>query len=126
MNVSECECIFGQFWFVMNGWCLPGETSLRKALPICPTPSGKRRRVDARMLEKLVKMPCAVSGRRYATEPGWGGTGVALSGRADDEDGEDGAKRDDDDPSWVENIRLNFFGSLQLVSLQLAHAAWTT
>ena len=44
---------------------LPGVISLRKDLPIWHTPKGSLRRVVRWVLTKLVKMPWAVSGRRY-------------------------------------------------------------
>ena len=43
---------------------LPGVISLRKDLPIWAMPKGSFLRVTVRTLSKLVKMPCAVSGRR--------------------------------------------------------------
>ena len=45
---------------------LPGVISLRNALPICATPNGSLRRMVSSTLPKLTKIPCAVSGRRYA------------------------------------------------------------
>src|SRR5687767_3010780 len=47
---------------------LPGVISLRNDLPICAMPKGGLTRVEFSTLRKLRKMPCAVSGRRYATE----------------------------------------------------------
>ena len=41
--------------------------SLRKLLPICAMPKGGLTRSDEVTFLKLTKMPCAVSGRRYAT-----------------------------------------------------------
>jgi len=43
---------------------LRGVISLRKALPICAMPKGTLTRAVSTTLRKLVKMPCAVSGRR--------------------------------------------------------------
>ena len=43
---------------------LPGVISLRKDLPIWPMPKGSFLRVVRWTLQKLTKMPCAVSGRR--------------------------------------------------------------
>ena len=40
--------------------------SLRKLLPICAMPNGGFTRSDEVTFLKLTKMPCAVSGRRYA------------------------------------------------------------
>src|SRR3974390_2702761 len=48
---------------------LPGVISFRNDLPICAIPNGGLRRDVAKTFAKLTKMPCAVSGRRYATEP---------------------------------------------------------
>ena len=45
---------------------LPVTISLRNDLPICPTPNGSFMRIDCCTFRKFVKMPCAVSGRRYA------------------------------------------------------------
>ena len=42
--------------------------SLRKDLPICAMPNGGLRRASWSTFLKLMRMPCAVSGRRYATE----------------------------------------------------------
>ena len=47
---------------------LPGVISLRNDLPICAMPNGGFLRVVVCTFGKLTKMPCAVSGRRYATE----------------------------------------------------------
>ena len=45
---------------------LPGVISLRKLLPICAMPNGGFiRAMLFSTLRKFVKMPCAVSGRRY-------------------------------------------------------------
>ena len=55
---------------------LPGVISLRNDLPICAMPNGGFLRVVVCTFLKLTKMPCAVSGRRYATD------GVVLD-RAD-------------------------------------------
>src|SRR4029079_19286815 len=46
---------------------LPGVISLRKLLPICAIPNGGFLRDVVSTFLKLTKMPCAVSGRRYAT-----------------------------------------------------------
>ena len=43
---------------------LRGVISLRKALPICAMPNGTLTREVETTFLKLVKMPCAVSGRR--------------------------------------------------------------
>ena len=43
---------------------LPGVISLRKLLPVCAMPNGGLRREVFSTLRKLMKMPCAVSGRR--------------------------------------------------------------
>ncbi len=48
---------------------LPGVISLRNALPICAMPKGGLRRAIWATFLKLMKMPCAVSGRRYASMP---------------------------------------------------------
>ena len=48
---------------------LPGVISLRNDLPIWAMPNGGLRREVVCTWAKLTKMPCAVSGRRYATEP---------------------------------------------------------
>ena len=55
----------------------PGVISLRKLLPICPMPNGGLRRADDITLAKLMKMPCAVSGRRYAS-PDSSSTGAEV------------------------------------------------
>ena len=47
---------------------LPGVISLRNDLPICAMPNGGFLRVVVCTFLKLTKMPCAVSGRRYATD----------------------------------------------------------
>ena len=47
----------------------PGVISLRNALPICAMPKGGLRRAIWATFLKLTKMPCAVSGRRYASWP---------------------------------------------------------
>ena len=62
---------------------LPGVISLRKDLPTWAMPNGGFFRVDCSTLAKFTNMPCAVSGRRYATAPS-SSTG----------------------PAWVLNIRL--------------------
>ena len=43
--------------------------SLRNDLPTCAMPNGGLRRASWSTFLKLMKMPCAVSGRRYAREP---------------------------------------------------------
>ena len=43
--------------------------SLRNDLPTWAIPNGGRRRASWSTFLKLMKMPCAVSGRRYAFEP---------------------------------------------------------
>ena len=43
---------------------LPGVISLRNDLPCWAMPNGGLRRADCCTLRKLMKMPCAVSGRR--------------------------------------------------------------
>ena len=48
---------------------LPGVISLRNDLPICAIPNGGFLRLVVCTLAKFTRMPCAVSGRRYATEP---------------------------------------------------------
>ena len=83
---------------------LPGVISLRKLLPTCAMPNGGFMRADDSTLAKLTKMPCAVSGRRYAIpsssstgprkvfsrpeklrgsvhEPGWPVSGSLMSAR---------------------------------------------
>ena len=45
----------------------PGVISFRKAFPICAMPNGGLRRAICATFLKLRKMPCAVSGRRYAS-----------------------------------------------------------
>ena len=42
--------------------------SLRNDLPVCAMPNGGLRRASCMTFLKLMKMPCAVSGRRYAGE----------------------------------------------------------
>ena len=69
---------------------LPGVISLRNALPICAIPNGGLRRAIWATFLKLTKMPCAVSGRRYASWP------VSSTG-----------------PIRVENMRLNCRGSVR-------------
>ncbi len=69
---------------------LPGVISLRNALPICAIPNGGLRRAIWATFLKLTKMPCAVSGRRYASWP------VSSTG-----------------PIRVENMRLNWRGSVR-------------
>ena len=48
---------------------LPGVISLRKDLPTCAIPNGGFLRENCSTFLKLMKMPCAVSGRRYAVAP---------------------------------------------------------
>ena len=43
---------------------LPGVISFRNDLPVCPMPNGIFFREVCRTFLKLMKMPCAVSGRR--------------------------------------------------------------
>ena len=69
---------------------LPGVISLRNALPICAMPNGGLRRAICATFLKLTKMPCAVSGRRYASCP------VSSTG-----------------PIRVLNMRLNCRGSVR-------------
>src|SRR4051795_8639676 len=47
---------------------LPGVISLRNDLPICAIPNGGFLRVVVCTFLKLTKIPCAVSGRRYAID----------------------------------------------------------
>src|SRR6476646_8413332 len=47
---------------------LPGVISLRNDLPICAMPNGGFLREVVCTFLKLTKMPCAVSGRRYAID----------------------------------------------------------
>src|SRR3954468_7714306 len=68
---------------------LPGVISLRNDLPIWAMPNGGFLRDEFRTLEKLTNMPCAVSGRRYATAP------APSTG-----------------PAWVLNMRLKARGSV--------------
>jgi hypothetical protein len=46
----------------------PGVISLRNDLPTCAMPNGGFLRVVVCTFAKFTKIPCAVSGRRYATE----------------------------------------------------------
>ena len=48
---------------------LPGVISLRNDLPTCAIPNGGFLRENCSTFLKLMKMPCAVSGRRYAVAP---------------------------------------------------------
>src|ERR1700730_14559688 len=78
----------------------PGVISLRNDLPICAIPDGGFLRVVVCTFLKLTKMPCAVSGRRYATE--------ASSSTG---------------PTWVLNIRLKLRASVKVsFEPQLGHA----
>ena len=70
---------------------LPGVISLRKVLPICAIPNGGFLRVVVCTFLKLTKMPCAVSGRRYATD--------ASSSTG---------------PTWVLNIKLKLRASVKV------------
>src|SRR5260221_4526631 len=47
----------------------PGVISLRNDFPICAIPNGGFRREESSTFLKLRKIPCAVSGRRDATDP---------------------------------------------------------
>ena len=79
---------------------LPGVISLRNDLPICAMPNGGFLRVVVCTFLKLTKMPCAVSGRRYATDPS-SSTG----------------------PTCVLNIRLKLRASVKLsLAPQFGHA----
>ena len=69
---------------------LPGVISLRNDLPTCAIPNGGFLRENCRTFLKLMKMPCAVSGRRYTVEP------VSLTG-----------------PTVVSNIRLKSRASVR-------------
>ncbi len=68
----------------------PGVISLRKLLPICAIPNGGLTRIDEVTFLKFTKMPCAVSGRRYARD---------ASSRTG--------------PTYVSNIKLNSRGSVR-------------
>ena len=68
----------------------PGVISLRNDLPICAMPNGGLRRASCATFLKLTKMPCAVSGRRYASDE--------VSSTA---------------PRCVESMRLNWRGSVR-------------
>ena len=68
----------------------PGVISLRNDLPTCAIPNGGRRRASWRTFLKLMKMPCAVSGRRNARAPS------SATG-----------------PTVVSNMRLNWRGSVR-------------
>ena len=79
---------------------LPGVISLRNDLPICAIPNGGFLRVVVCTFLKLTKMPCAVSGRRYATD--------ASSSTG---------------PTYVLNIRLKLRASVKLsLAPQFGHA----
>src|SRR5438552_4016803 len=79
---------------------LPGVISFRNDLPICAMPNGGLRRVVVCTFLKLTKMPCAVSGRRYAID--------ASSSTG---------------PTNVLNIKLNWLASVKLsLTPQLGHA----
>src|SRR6476646_5012263 len=79
---------------------LPGVISLRNDFPICAIPNGGFFRAVVCTFLKLTKMPCAVSGRRYATDASFS-TG----------------------PTNVLNIRLKFRASVKLsLAPQLGHA----
>src|SRR5450432_4042715 len=79
---------------------LPGVISLRNALPICAIPNGGFLREVVWTFLKLTKMPCAVSGRRYATD--------ASSSTG---------------PTWVWNIRLKLRASVkESFAPQFGHA----
>ncbi len=68
----------------------PGVISFRNAFPIWAMPNGGLRRASWATFLKLTKIPCAVSGRRYASEP------VSSSG-----------------PTRVLNMRLKCRGSVR-------------
>mmetsp|Transcript_19604 Transcript_19604/g.28289 ORF Transcript_19604/g.28289 Transcript_19604/m.28289 type:complete len:212 (-) Transcript_19604:442-1077(-) len=76
---------------------LRGVISLRKALPIWAIPKGSLMRAVLTTFLKLVKMPWAVSGRRYAT--------ADASARA---------------PTWVWNMRLNSLGAVRAPGVPVA------
>ena len=79
---------------------LPGVISLRNDLPICAMPNGGFLRVVVCTFLKLTKMPCAVSGRRYATD--------ASSSTG---------------PTYVLNIKLNWRASVKVsFAPQFGHA----
>src|SRR5438876_2349469 len=79
---------------------LPGVISLRNDLPICAIPNGGFLRDVVCTFLKLTKMPCAVSGRRYAID--------ASSSTG---------------PTNVLNIKLNWRASVKLsLTPQLGHA----
>ena len=67
----------------------PGVISLRNVFPICAIPNGGFLREVVSTFWKLTKIPCAVSGRRYAT--------AASSSTG---------------PTWVLNIRWNWRASV--------------
>ena len=68
-----------------------GVISLRNDLPTWAMPNGGFLRVVCSTLAKLTNIPCAVSGRRYATAP------ASSTG-----------------PAWVLNIRLNWRASVNV------------
>jgi hypothetical protein len=68
----------------------PGVISFRNDLPTCAIPNGGFRRAIWATFLKLMKIPCAVSGRRYASVP--------VSSTA---------------PTRVRNIRLKLRGSVR-------------
>src|SRR3954451_2523609 len=79
---------------------LPGVISLRNDLPTCAMPNGGFMRAVVCTFLKLTKMPCAVSGRRYATD--------AASSTG---------------PTNVLNIRLNWRASVnEFLAPQFGHA----
>src|SRR5258706_13961380 len=79
---------------------LPGVISLRNDLPICAIPNGGFLRDVVSTFLKFTKMPCAVSGRRYATD--------ASSSTG---------------PTKGLNIKLKFLASVKLsLAPQLGHA----
>jgi hypothetical protein len=79
---------------------LPGVISLRNDLPICAIPNGGFLRDVVWTFLKFTKMPCAVSGRRYATD--------ASSSTG---------------PTKVLNIKLKWRASVKLsLAPQLGHA----
>ena len=73
---------------------LPGVISLRNDFPTCAMPNGGFRRASWATFLKLMKIPCAVSGRRYTFMP------VSSTG-----------------PTRVSNMRLNWRGSVRSQSL---------
>jgi hypothetical protein len=77
---------------------LPGVISLRKDLPCWAIPNGTFLRLVDCTIWKSTNIPCAVSGRRYAT--------LASSSTG---------------PRCVLNIRLNCRGSVNSVAPQFGH-----